>query len=124
MLWIRRRRRLRSSLLRIFWDTEMRLEKGKVEIVQESLLGIAHVDEGCVEARQDLLHPTQINVTNCKLVVGLFSVKFDKRIVFQKSDVNLRSVRVDDQVARHRLYCHNLLLLFFRHSVFTLGLTI
>ena len=91
--------------------------------MQKGLLGIAHVNEGCVEARQDLLHPAQVNVTNRKLVVGLFSVKFDKRIVFQKSDVNLRSVRVDDQVARHRLHFHNLLLLFFRHSVLTLGLT-
>ena len=91
--------------------------QAEVEIVQKGLLGIAHIDESRVKARQYLLHPTQINITNCKLVVGLFSVKFDKRIVFQKSDVNLRSVRIDDQVARHRLHFHNLLLLFFRHSV-------
>ena len=51
--------------------------------MQECLLGIAHVDEGRIKPRQQFLDPAQINISDRKLVVGLLSVKFDKRVVLQ-----------------------------------------
>ena len=55
----------------------------QVEIVQKGFFGIAHFNECRIEARQQFLHPAQINVSDRKLVVGLLSVKFDKNVVLQ-----------------------------------------
>ena len=86
--------------------------------MQEGLFVVTHFDEGGVESRKDFLHAAQIHVANRKLVVGFLFVKFDKYVVLQQSDVNLRSVRVDVQVARHRLRHYSSdFFLFFRHGV-------
>ena len=91
--------------------------------MQESLFVVAHFYEGGIESGQDFFHPSEIHVANHKLVVGLLFVKFDKYVVLQQSDVNLRSVRVDVQVARHRLLHYSSFWKFFRHGVLLLWLT-
>ena len=73
----------------------------QVKIVQEAVLFIANIDEGCVKARHDLSYPAEIYITDGVIIINFFFVKFDKEFILQQSNIHLILERINDQFLFH-----------------------
>ena len=71
--------------------------RAQVEVVKESVLLMAYVDKGGIQAGDQLLDTAEIDVADRKSLVFLFAVELDQRFVFQQSDGHLLCVGVDNQ---------------------------
>ena len=67
-----------------------------VEIMEESVLVAADIDECCVEPRHNFADLSDVDITYAKLFGGFFLVKFNQPLVFKQRDLYLRRMFGDD----------------------------
>ena len=80
-----------------------RKSRAKIQIMQKSILLVAHVDEGGVQTRHQLFHLCQIDVADSVGYVAVLLLERNEPTVLEQGDRHLLGLNVDYQFAFHCL---------------------